>query len=252
MTVLISPAEPEYLRGFGTVSSIPERFGSDFYFAVGEESVGIQRKEIRDLISSLHDGRIAKELGQLKAVDIPVIMIEGDWKWATSGTSLIVNGWSRAQFTGLLFSLQSQGLWVIHTETQTETIESVFALKKWLEKGTHSLARNRPKAESSWGKATSRDWGIHLLQSFEGVGVGVAEKIYDHFEGVPLTWTTTIDGLMEVKGVGKKRAASLIEALPHPLVVVEAVGSISPTARSTPLTQESTVDLASDPSADLT
>lgn len=215
MSILVSPAEPPYLRDFGTVSSIPEKFGADFYFSVNGESVGVQRKEIRDLVNSLHDGRIAKELGQLKAVDIPVLIVEGDWKWTTAGGSMMVSGWSRTQFRGLMFSLQSQGLWVLQSDTQTETIESVFALKKWLEKGTHSLARNRPKADGgSWGKATSRDWGVHLLQSFEGVGVGVAEAIYDHFGGVPLTWTTDEKTLRDVKGLGPKRITSLMEALP--------------------------------------
>lgn len=42
----------------------------------------------------------------------------------------------------------------------------------------------------------------------------VAANVVDHFGGVPLTWTRTIDELAGVPGVGAKRAAALWTALP--------------------------------------
>lgn len=177
-------------------------------------SVGVQRKEVKDLVNSLHNGLLAKELAKMNALDLRILLIEGNWRWNTNGTSSAVNGWSKMQLRGVIFSMQSQGFWTLLTDSREDTIESVSQLRKYLDKNNHSLIRSRPKATNSWGKATNRDWGIHLLQSFDGVAVGTAESIYDHFEGVPLCWTVTKEEMREVKGVGPKRAESLMEAIP--------------------------------------
>lgn len=215
MTILVSPAEPPVLKAIGQSSPIPERYGADFWWATSEgASVGVQRKEVRDLVNSLHNGLLGKEVAKMEALDVRVLLIEGSFRWNTNGTSMAVNGWSIQQLRGLTFSMFSQGFWVVQTESREGTIELVSQLRKYLDKGSHSLIRHRPKAQGSWGKATNREWAVHLLQSFDGVAVGTAESIYDHFEGVPLAWTITKDEMKEVKGVGPKRAESLMTALP--------------------------------------
>jgi Holliday junction resolvasome RuvABC DNA-binding subunit len=60
----------------------------------------------------------------------------------------------------------------------------------------------------------SRDWALHLLQGFEGIGPDLAAAIFDHFEGVPFRWNVEgAKGLMEVPGIGKGRAEKLWGAL---------------------------------------
>lgn len=213
--ILVSPAEPPVLKAIGISSPIPEKYGADFYWATEAGlSVGVQRKEVKDLVNSLHNGLLGKEIAKMNALDLRVLLIEGNFRWNVNGTSSAVNGWSRQQLRGVIYSMQSQGFWTLLTESREDTIESVSQLRSYLDKNTHSLIRNRPKATNSWGKATNRDWAIHLLQSFEGVAVGTAEAIYDHFEGVPLVWTVTKEEMIQVKGVGPKRAESLMEAIP--------------------------------------
>lgn len=213
--ILVSPAEPPVLKAIGTSSPIPERFGADFFWQTAEgQSVGVQRKEVKDLVNSLHNGLLGKEIAKMNALDLRILLIEGNFRWNVNGTSSAVNGWSKVQLRGLSYSMQSQGFWVLYTESREETIECVSQLQKYLDKANHSLIRNRPKATSSWGKATNRDWAVHLLQSFDGVAHTTAESIYDHFEGVPLVWTVTKEEMMQVKGVGAKRAETLMEAIP--------------------------------------
>ena len=70
----------------------------------------------------------------------------------------------------------------------------------------------RPKPQTVWGNRNDRDFGIHLIQSFDGIGPGVAGAIFDKF-GVPLKWTINLDDLESVPGVGKKRAAKMWRTL---------------------------------------
>lgn len=222
--ILVSPAEPAVLKAVGPSSPIPEKYGADFFWqTAGGDSVGVQRKEVKDLVNSLHNGLLGKELAKMNQLDLRIMLVEGDFRWTTSGASGSVNGWTKAQQTAIEFSFALQGLWIVRTENKEETILTILSLQKFLDKDNHSLIRNRPKASSSWGKADNKDWAVHLLQSFDGVAANTAERIYDHFEGVPLCWTVTKDELMEVKGVGAKRAETLMTALPNILQVIEGM-----------------------------
>jgi ERCC4-type nuclease len=211
--MFVSAAEPKSLQGLGTYSPLPEVYGSDFLISCPVGLVGIQRKEIHDLIASRADGRLARELAQMKQLDIGVLLVEGRLKWTTDGTlSTSRSKWTRNQHLGLLFSIQSTGIWVNSSDSITESREYLSRLEMWMMKEKHAGLNTRPKPTTAWGNVTDRDWGIHVIQSFDGIGPGVAGAIFDRF-GVPLRWTVTKEDLESVAGVGPKRAAKMWRTL---------------------------------------
>lgn len=226
--MLVSPAEPAYLRALGTVSSTPERVGADFLIhSPSLGAVGVQRKELNDLIASAYDGRLVKEIAQMKVLGLGVLLIEGRVQWTDDGLVLgNYSRWSRSQHLGTMWSVQLSGYWIAQTQSMAETSAWLSTFTKWTSKERHAGLRNRPgpSVHSVWGKADNRDWGIHLLQSFPGVGSDTAAKIYDHYGGVPLQWLVSAMELQEVPGVGKGRASSMIAALDTPLDFVELDG----------------------------
>ena len=213
--IYVSPAEHSLpIKNLGTYSSLPERYGADLLFVVKDwGKVGVQRKEQADLISSVRDGRLGKELAQMGALGLGVLIVEGRQKWSNDGWLVSRHQWSLAQQLGVMFSVQAQGVWVVRTDDIADTASCVLMLKAWLEKGEHSGLRQRPKATGEWGKPSSRDWQKHLLSGFDGIGGGVAEKIIDHFGKVPIQWSVTREELMQVKGLGKTRVEKLMGAL---------------------------------------
>lgn len=112
----------------------------------------------------------------------------------------------------MLFSIQSGGVWVNSAESLTESREYLTCLERWFLKGSHKGINVRPKPATAWGQRQDRDWGIHVLQSFDGIGPGVAGAIFDKW-GIPLVWTVGKSDLESVDGVGKKRAEKLWGAL---------------------------------------
>lgn len=211
--MFVSAAEPKSLQGLGTYSALPEKFGADFLIACPIGMVGVQRKEVHDLISSRADGRLARELAQMKALDIAVLLVEGRLRWTTDGVlSTSRSKWTRAQHLGLLFSIQSTGVWVNSAESVLESREYLSHLERWMMKETHAGIMTRPKPQTIWGSKSDRDWGIHVLQSFDGIGPGVAGAIFDLY-GCPLRWTITKKDLEKVPGVGKKRADKMWHTL---------------------------------------
>lgn len=215
MTVIFrSPTEQHLAFKQFKISSLCEERGSDFLFAIPDLGfVGIQRKKIPDLVASIRDGRLAKEIGQMEALAVRVVIIEGKDQWTRDGESLLVNGWSESQQNGVVFSLFLKGFYVLRSTEQHQTARSVLQLSNYLAKGTnHSSLDRRPKAVGTWGKADSKEFACHVLQSFPGVGPDLAKRIYDRF-GLPLKWTVDLLELEQIDGIGYTKAAKIIGAL---------------------------------------
>ena len=213
MTILVSPAEPAPLRKLGETSALCETLGADFLIVTGDGFVGVQRKEVRDLVASLRGDRIARELGQSTSLRQTILVVEGDWKWQASGESRTVPGFLRAQYDGFLLSIQHHSWWVATSDSMAGTARLVRQVESWFQKTKHNSLAARPNHRGAWGTTRNRDFAVHLLQSFDGIGVEQAGRIYDHFGGVPLAWTVDKDEMMRVAGIGPGRVAKLLDAL---------------------------------------
>lgn len=210
--MFVSAAEPKSLQGLGTYSPLPESYGVDFLITCPVGLVGVQRKEIHDLIASRGDGRLARELAQMKQLDIAVLLVEGRLKWTSDGVlSSSRSRWTRAEHLGLLFSVQSTGIWVNSSEGLVDSREYLASLEKWFMKATHKGIMTRPKPSTLWGTRTDRDWAVHTIQSVDGVGPEMAGRIFDRF-GLPFTCTVTVEELLTVDGIGRKRAEKIVKA----------------------------------------
>ena len=218
----VAPTEPPQLKAVATtISQMPERLGCDVAWwgsNDGEDCLwGVQRKELKDLIASVQDGRIAREIAQMNAsIPMPLIVIEGKIQFDTNG-NLMWNSWgrdfTRAQWYGMLWGMMNEGARVLFTKDINETVQFVQMYAQWTTKQRHGSLMRRPGPFNAWGKTTNEDFAIHLLEGFDGLGREKAKSIIKHFEGVPLQWTVTEKQLVEVPGVGKVIAKKLMEAL---------------------------------------
>lgn len=196
------------------VSALCEQRGVDFLWPVDGEWWGIQRKTIADLWASVDDGRLNVELGQISTeIHHAVFIIEGRLQATVEG---LFNAGRTSRSVGThvkaLMTLAAKGMTVVQTETAQHTGFAVTAIAQWTRESKHSIGMTRPKAVGKWGRADSREWGVHFLQGFPGIGADSAGAIVD-MHGVPLQWTIGEDELRKVPGIGKGRAEKLIAAL---------------------------------------
>lgn len=213
----VSSTEPAILRALGDCSTLPEKYGVDFLWH-HRGWCGVQRKEVKDFIASMNDGRLARELKQMAPLRARLLIVEGsvhmvgddvrppNQRHATT---------TQAQWMGALWKVQSEGCWVTHTPNVEVTARVVAMFESWTRKDHHSsLSSTRDVVpRNSWGQVGSRDFGVHLLSGLPGVGVEMAGRIYDHFGEVPWRWTVGEEELCEVAGVGKTRARRMMAAL---------------------------------------
>ena len=221
--ILVSPTDRDLLTLLGEKAMfnyLPERYGADILIVVeGHGKLAIQRKTFPDdLLASLDDGRLARELPLLAQAEFPVLIVEGQPMWTADGHLMQSwnSRWTRAQLRNLLRSVwRVHGVAVEQTTDINDTAAAVLELEAWFRKDVHRslLTRSKTPTKDDWGLSNRRDFARFLLQGLPGVGSVLAEQLFDHFGRVPLRWDCNLEELMSVYGIGKKRARVLWEAL---------------------------------------
>lgn len=216
--MFVAPTEPPLLRDIGVTSLAPEEYGVDIMWESNLGKVGVQRKKFPDdFLASVNDGRLNREYAMMKGLDLAFLLLEGRAQWTTEGNLIRTSGnkryqWSRSQHRRYLASVQLQGVHVIYTDSLTDTIAYVGELQAWSDKDDHTglLTRPGPASSDRWGRHTSRDYQSHVLQSVPGIGPKQAGAILDHFGGLPIRITASVEELMTIPGIGKGRAEKLL------------------------------------------
>lgn len=217
----VSPTEPKPLHLIGRVSSLPEQMGCDFlaYIFQPYQCIGFQRKELSDLVISLQDGRLAKQLGQMnssESLTTACLIVEGHPTWTNEDQLVSTPSLSRRAYRSLLNDIQAKGVYVQHSDSIPDTIDLIHGLvAHYANAQSHNTLDRRPKSplKDSWGIATSSAFASHLLQSFPGCGPRMAENIYTTFGRIPLRWEVSEEDLLKVPGIGKQMAKRLIGSL---------------------------------------
>lgn len=211
----IAGSEPSSLRAIGRTSQLPEQYGADIFWISRGNKYGVQRKEVSDLLSSADDGRLGKELAQLRSAGVHgVLVIEGPVSWTTEGTLNNSHGrvWRVEQWWGLQLSAALEfGIGTVRTKNLSETVKFVQAMVKWSAKDRHGSLLGRPGAQGLWGTSpTNEDFAIHLLTSVPGIGPENARAIYQACGNtIPLKLSVPWSTLENIKGVGPKKIAAL-------------------------------------------
>lgn len=205
--ILIAPSEPGQIVSLGTSSSVPEQYGADILVIEGDVIVGVQRKVFPgDYLASRNDGRLATSLTKLTQCTHRLLVLEGTPRWTSSG-ALIHNHANvmRSHLRSQLFTVSLlYGIIPLWTDDVLDTCDLIRDLVRWVANDRHQSLAQRPGPYKPEGQRqfTERDWAVHILQGFDGIGPELAGRIYDHFGEVPLAWTVTPEELAEVERMG--------------------------------------------------
>ena len=195
-------------------SGIVEAKGVDYAWLDHEDEWhGVQRKELKDFMASLDDGRLTKEVHQMNAsVRMPLLVLEG--RIQIRDGKVMVARYTRdmtfASFQRRLLTLAGRGVMTVFASEPQLTAETIMAYYLWSQSDSHTTAITRPKPQNDWGKPTNRDWQVYLLQGIDGMGVTRANAILDTLGYCPLQVVASVEELMQVPGIGKKMAEKII------------------------------------------
>lgn len=142
--ILIDDREPEPLKK-KVAEAIPtadeSRLPSADYLLFDEDghSIGIERKEIKDLLNSIARNKVKRQVQSLLQFDRGILLIEGMWEVKADGSLWVHerrSGWTPQSIQAILLALQEQtGVKVLHTMNHDETVLLLRMLDQRGEKG---------------------------------------------------------------------------------------------------------------------
>lgn len=189
----------------------------DFIF---DDKVCFEYKTANDIISSIIDGRVFRQVEKMKQYPFSYVIIVGDV--AKTINEQNANYWNRRhqvkQFTvrnylGALARLQIESK-VIHVDNNQQAwVVMDFLTKKLLDANPNIRGVDRPKATLSDPVATFLSC-IYINDSQRlGIKTAVMIREYLHLESLRDLLDVEYEDLVKVKGVGVKTARKIMEVL---------------------------------------
>jgi ERCC4-type nuclease len=168
------------------------------------DRMAVERKTVTDLVNSIMDGRLFRQLYELRQeFEFPILIIEG--KDLFTDTKI-----HPSAIRGAIASIVSAGTQMIWTKNEAETSEMLYFLAKReqiKEKKSISL-RGKKKFLSE------NEMQEFLVSGIPKISTQKARSLLKHFGSPSAIFTAKEDELCEVNGIGKglaKNIRSLLE-----------------------------------------
>jgi len=208
---------------------------ADFSFlgegAAGAVEIGVERKTISDLVSSITTGRLSGHqlIGLLRCYAVVYVLVEGLWRPAPGNGTLEIRhnrGWvplqhgrrayQYAEIIGYLNTLRIfAGVHVVRTANRVETVKLVCTLAGWWTKpwGAHKSHRSVHVPLPVTVSLSAPPLVARLAAQLPGIGWERARAIAAAFPTPAALWEAGESDLRGVEGIGKTLAARAWEAL---------------------------------------
>ncbi len=167
------------------------------------ESITIERKTAKDFLISIIDGRLFKQLSNLKKYcQTPLLLIEGNpYKTDLDFDSMAIRG----------ALISAQTIWyipIIHSRSIEDTRDILLMIGRQDE--THM---DVVPLRGGYRPKRLKNRQLFILQGLPSVGPMLAKRLKAHFGSVSRVMNATVNELMEVEGIGKNSAEKIREVL---------------------------------------
>lgn len=163
--------------------------------------VAVERKTSSDFLSSLVDGRLFKQLNEMKQnFKLPLLILEGDG---------LFNGERKIHPNAIRGAIASisldYGIPIIRTENNLETAEMLLSIAKreQIDRKKNIAVRGMKKAKSMNHRQE------YLLAGLPQINTQTARKLLKHFGTLEKVFTATEEELTKVEGIGPKTAGMI-------------------------------------------
>ncbi len=167
--------------------------------------IAVERKTVRDLISSIYDSRLFYQAARISAAYAkPYLLVEGDSKEVSSLTGNLKSFYGAIAHVTLAY-----GLRVLYTANPQETATAIAELL------SHARAKPVSKlpGEAPPKAKTVPQQQLYLVSSMPGVGRKLAERLLLKYGTPRRVMSLTAGELALTGGIGWKRAERIKEML---------------------------------------
>ena len=193
----------------------------------GPAIIGVERKTIMDLISSMISGRLSghQMVGLMADYDWVYLLVEGQWKADTAGGLQNLTTWNRwvkvkigkrefkmADIYNFLNTLTVMcGAVIVRTSTPQETALWLDGTYRWWQKGWEEhKSHSQFQIREGFVSLQKPTLVTRVAKEFAGVGWGKARVIGKKYRTMQGLMNADMKGLMDVDGIGKVLAKSIV------------------------------------------
>ena len=164
----------------------------------------IERKTLTDLVQSIIDGRLFRQLGEIQKTGLrPVLLLEG------SSAQLKHSKMSRESIQGALLTISLfMGIPVLRSLNPEETASLLITIARqqarYKDPGFAPSFTFQPKRPK--GKYQNQ---LHILQTLPGIGTQKAKALLKKFGTIENIIVSSAERLAETEGIGKATAEKI-------------------------------------------
>jgi len=198
---------PQELALLGVITKFAMLPAGDY---IVSPSTAVERKSVRDFVTSLYDGRLFKQVSELGRVySNHILIVEGD----------------PAEIAGIAYNIKSYygALSSVMLDFNTKTIftpsprETAIALEAMARR----LARSKPEKwftmyQSRPKGNTLQEQQMTVVMSLPGIGQNLARRLLVSFSTVRKIMNASSSQLASVEGVGRARAEKIVRVITSP------------------------------------
>ncbi|MGC9310343.1 MAG: ERCC4 domain-containing protein [Candidatus Aenigmatarchaeota archaeon] len=189
----------EYLKAGGCEIQEERLEVADF---IVSDRVAIERKTYADIISSIMDGRLFRQAKEMvSAFERPIILIEGFECFV---------GYNENMLFGALSALSIDfGISTVWTRNKMESAKFICTAAK-----REQLERNRAFPIRVKKRCKNlKDEQMHLIAGLPSVNSKLSVRLLDKFGTPRRVFNATKEELLEIEGLGEKKAARFLDLL---------------------------------------
>jgi len=206
MSVVITTNEPQKIKElFEDRVEIPMNFDLLVYTSRGP--IPLERKKIPDdLLASVSDGRLARELIAMREVSrFYIVILHGRFTYKRDG-ELVMRGrkWTKTGVTNLLRTIQYvEGAFLEYAETDEELVQVVNEVQRYFDEKHHLSLRVRPSLDSNWLKPTRTEQVRYFYDGIPGIGPIGAKSLEKKYPNPMDLYAVGVEDIMEISGFGR-------------------------------------------------
>ncbi|MCD6447920.1 MAG: hypothetical protein J7L58_02595 [Thermoplasmata archaeon] len=167
------------------------------------EKIAAERKRAEDFIDSLIKKRIFEQVRRLKeAYEKPILIIEDEGLFSR-------NVDSRAIYGAIACLLTDYEIPVVRTRDAFETASLLYAIaarEQFRKKRVPALRGDKPSMNL-------KERQQFIVEGLPNVSAVLAKRLLSHFGSVKNIFNASVKELQKVEGIGKKKAAAIVEVI---------------------------------------
>ncbi|MGC8478858.1 MAG: ERCC4 domain-containing protein [Candidatus Micrarchaeia archaeon] len=166
------------------------------------DRVAIERKTVQDFESSIINGRLFDQAKRLhEYYGSPIIILEGDRSEFLLGENIILGA-----IVALYIDYDSA---VILSKSPEETAKIIASIAK-----REQVSEKRALSLKGAARAHNlHDFQLLVVGNLPGVGPKISESLLQHFKSLKNLANASVEDLMEVEKIGKKKAEKIYHVL---------------------------------------